>query len=182
MAPKEKAKAKEPAGPPVVLAPRVNGTPVVVAPPPILPEALIGAPAFIRAPEVGVCGGGGGAGGAAAHAAFAAFQGAGCGGLGDAGLPPEAECHVLLLAVLDHGDGKGAPGYDGGHGGGNVKASGMAPAAPPSWGPPGFGAAPIMPPGVWPAPGVGFGHSGAAPGGIGDCFAHAVHASAGGGG
>ena len=89
---------------------------------------------------------------------------------------------VLLLAVLDHGDGKGAPGYDGGHGGGNAKASGMAPAAPPSWGPPGFGAAPIMPPGVWPAPGVGFGPPGAAPGGIGDCFAHAVHASAGGGG
>ena len=38
------------------------------------------------------------------------------------------------------------------------------------------------PPGVWPAPGEGFRPTGAASGGICDCFAHAVHAAAGGGG
>ena len=90
---------------------------------------------------------------------------------------------VFLLAVLDRGDkAKGAPGYDRGCSNGYGKSAGMAPAAPPAWAPPGFGPAPVLAPGVWPAPGVGFGPGSVAPGGIGGCCAHAVHAAAGGGG
>ena len=50
MALKEKARAEGPVGLPVVLAPRVDGAPVVVAPPPVVLEAVTGALAPVRAP------------------------------------------------------------------------------------------------------------------------------------
>ena len=104
---KENARAKGPAGPRLVLAPRVEGAPVVVAPPPVPPEAVVGAPVPLRASEVDGCGGGDRSGGAAAHAAFAAFEEAGCGTLGDG----DVTCHQkpiamegLVHVVFDRGD------------------------------------------------------------------------------
>ena len=87
---------------------------------------------------------------------------------------------VLVHAVFDYGDKKKelrgamatAPFMGKVH-------SGRQP--PVAWAPPAVGAAPMMPPGVRCALGAS-GPTGAAPGGIGDFFAHAVHAAAGGGG
>ena len=118
-------------------------------------------------------------------AAFRAFQGVGCSGPGDVGLPPEAECQedVAASGARPWRQGNGAPGKNGGHGGGNGKGAGMAPAAPPARAPPAYeAAAPVMPLGVWPAPGVGFGTLGAAPGGVVACLVFAVRAAAAGGG
>ena len=65
---------------------------------------------------------------------------------------------VLVHAVFDHGDKqKEVRGTMAAIGGGYGKGAYGPLAAPPAWAPPAVGAAPMMPPGVWPAPGVDFG-------------------------
>ena len=112
---------------------------------------------LLGAPEVGGCGFGGVGG--AAQAAFAAFQGAGYGVPGGLPLPPEVDCHggVGARSVRPWRQAKGALGNDGGNGGGYGKGAYRPPAAPPALVPPEVWAAPMMPLGVWPAPGLGFG-------------------------
>ena len=67
-------------------------------------------------------------------AALTALQGAWCSGSGDAGLPPEAECKedVAACGAPPWRQGNGAPGYDGGDGGGYGKGASSSSVAPSS--------------------------------------------------